>query len=108
MMLRNIFRYTASAAALLTGMLHNAAAGLRIERDARPTPRKPERAKVVSKAHPRRAKRRQEAQERFERQMRKEREIGVDPIFQNGDRLARERLSADWRKQSRDWDRLNG
>ena len=108
MMLRNILKYTASAAALLTGMLHSDAARLRKERDARPTPRKPERPKTVAKAHPKRAKRRRDVAQLYDRQLRKEREIGTDPLFHNGDRLTRERLSVDWRKQSRKWDQLNG
>lgn len=62
----------------------------------------PERAIHNRVAKPKRAKRRAEARERFERQLRKQREIGIDPIYRR-----RPDLHDAWIKKSRAWDQAN-
>lgn len=102
--LRNIGR--AVAAIALTAAMAGSAA-LKQAAGFAPTPRKPDRPKRRSYASPRRERGRSVARKRFDKQMQKEREIGVDPIFMNrrsehvGERSA-------WLKKSREWDFLHG
>lgn len=115
--LKGILAATISAGALLTSHLAFAEERARKERTSRerpfaPTKRKPQfkrptRAKTGSHAE----KRRQGAAQAA-KQFRKQREIGVDPIFANSavihgpdNRLA---ASRDWRKREREWERVNG
>lgn len=72
----------------------------------RPTPRKPERRKRFPVASPHRHRQRLLAKFAYRKQLRKEREIGVDPIYANG-LVDRHAASAEWRKRSRAWDAEN-
>lgn len=73
----------------------------------RPTPRKPERRKATKVASAHRALKRGLAAAQMQKQQRKEAEIGIDPIYMNGDRAKREQASKAWRPVSREWDRVN-
>jgi hypothetical protein len=110
--LRKMLAATASAGAMLTGMLANDAARLRRERGAEPfapTPRKPEFKRPGKVASAKRDAARKAARAKCEQQFRKERTIGTDPIYDHGiPRDMRESLSRQWRKVSRVWDQENG
>jgi len=73
-----------------------------------PTKRKPEFRRRNAVASAKRAASRSAAHERYERQLRKEREIGVDPIFWHGDSSRKMEARRFWQKQSREWDRAHG
>lgn len=61
----------------------------------------PERAIHNRVAHVLRAQKRIAAKQAFNRQIEKERAIGVDPIFLNGNYDNRVAASVEWRKTSR-------
>lgn len=84
------------------------AAALAVLRPARPTPRKPERRKAAPTADPKRAAARAAAKARFDKQIRKEREIGVDPIFWHGNSFRKDQARPGWLKRNHEWDRAHG
>ncbi len=73
-----------------------------------PTPRRPNYRRKRKIASIGRAEARAAAQERFYKQLSKEREIGVDPIHLHGSSLRKEAMRPAWLKKSREWDRANG
>jgi hypothetical protein len=104
---RSLLKAATSVTALLTGMLHNDAASIRRQREAfAPTKRKPDVRRKALVADPKRAEARRKAKARADRQFRKEREIGTDPLYAHRQSTAPSR--ADWLKKSREWDRKNG
>ncbi len=54
-----------------------------------------------------RAAKKAAATERADRQHRKEREIGTDPIFHHGDFLRRDSARSEWKRRSKAWDEAN-
>jgi hypothetical protein len=73
-----------------------------------PTKRKPEFRRRNAVASFVRNERRLAARAQYERQLRKEREIGVDPIFLHSDARAFAMPRQAWLKKSREWDQRNG
>jgi len=54
-----------------------------------------------------RAAKKAAAVERAERQHRKEREIGIDPVFHHGQYIDRHGASAEWKRRSKAWEASN-
>jgi hypothetical protein len=73
-----------------------------------PTKRKPEFRRRNPVASPARQARRLAARAKYEKQLRKEREIGVDPIFRKRRGLQQADFRKTWLKKSREWDHANG
>lgn len=99
---------TASAAAMLTGMMANDVERLRRSRDTfAPTKRKPEVKRKRRLASDKRDRQRKTAHAAYERQLRMEREIGIDPIFLNGSRAEKDAARPAWLRQRHEWLRAN-
>jgi hypothetical protein len=107
-MYKKLLLSAAAAVGLKSGMAANARFAFGKTFGERPTKRKPERRVAAPIASTKRARRRAEAQSRFDRQIEKERAIGVDPIFLHGSSLRKDALRPGWLKKSAEWDRAHG
>lgn len=74
------------------------------------TQKKERRSRVPTHkwASPQRAEKRVRLRAAYLRRLKRERDIGVDPIYANGPRSLREDASADWRGRAKAWERAHG
>lgn len=107
--LRNLFLNSVSASAVAAFDLAEREArlgGLGIY-GQRPTPRKPERRKAFPVASPKRAKHRREMRAIYERNLRREHEIGVAPKYRNRRSENDTPVRLAWALRAREWNRAN-